>query len=366
MKLPKLQIGELIAEVPIVQGGMGVGISLSSLAGAVASNGGIGVLSGVEIGFNEPEYYKNKMKANIKALKNHIRKAREIADGGILGINIMTALNNFEKMVVESAKEGIDIIFCGAGLPLKLPKLVKGYKTKIAPIVSSGRAASVLYKSWDKHYGVTPDAVVVEGPLAGGHLGFTEQTINDPSYQLKNILKDVLDINKSYEEKYKKKIPVIAAGGIFSGKDVAEMLELGASGVQMATRFVATFECDASDEFKQAYINAKEEDVVLIKSPVGMIGRAINNQFLEDVKKGQKKPIRCKINCLKSCDPKNSPYCIADALINAQKGNLNEGFAFAGVNVAKIDKIVSVKELMKEIVTEAEKFYLNGNVKFSS
>lgn len=357
LKLPELKIGELVAKIPIIQGGMGVGISLSSLAGAVAQSGGIGVISGVEIGFNEPDYFTNKMAANLRALRAHIRKAREIAGSGVLGINIMTALNNFEQMAVESIKEKIDIIFCGAGLPLKLPRLVGGSKTKIAPIVSSGRAASIICKSWDKNYGVAPDAIVVEGPLAGGHLGFDEEELENPACRLKNILNDVLEAVKSYEEKYKKKIPVVAGGGVYSGKDIAELLEMGASGVQMATRFVATHECDASPEFKKAYIDARKEDLTIIKSPVGMIGRAINNRFLEDAKAGLKKPIRCICNCLKSCDPTKSPYCIADALISAQKGNLKDGFAFAGANAYRVDKIVSVVELLRELVSEAEKYY---------
>ncbi|HHW03051.1 MAG TPA: nitronate monooxygenase [Thermoanaerobacterales bacterium] len=357
MKLPELKIGNLTAKVPIVQGGMGVGISLSSLAGAVALNGGVGVISGVEIGFNEPDFLKNKKEANLRALRAHIKKAREICKKGIIGVNIMSALNNFEEMVIESVKEKIDIIFSGAGLPLKLPQFTKGSDTKIAPIVSSGRAAALICRAWDKHYQVVPDAVVVEGPLAGGHLGFSAEELDKPSHQLKALLKDVLETLKPFEEKFKRKIPVIAGGGVFTGKDIADLLKAGASGVQMATRFVATDECDASEEFKQAYIDAKEEDVEIIESPVGMIGRAIRNEFLDEVKAGFKKPIRCLCNCLKPCNPQKAPYCIADALINAQRGNLKNGFAFAGANVFKIKKMVSVKELMEELISEAEKYF---------
>ncbi len=354
MDLPELRIGEFTAKVPIVQGGMGVGISLSSLAGQVALNGGIGVISGVEIGFNEPDYLKNKREANLKALKLHIKKARDICKGGILGVNIMAVLNNFEEMVIAAVKQKIDIIFSGAGLPLKLPQLTMGSDTKNVPIVSSGRAAAIICKNWHRHYGVTPDAIVVEGPLAGGHLGFSENDVDQPAFQLNNLLKNVLNAIKPYEVIYKKKIPVIAAGGVFSGKDVVDLIRAGASGVQMATRFVATYECDASDEFKQAYINAGSDDVEIIHSPVGMIGRAIKNKFLTDVAAGHKKPIRCLCNCLKPCNPAKAPYCIADALINAQRGNLDEGFAFAGTNVYKIKEIVSVKQLMDELVSEAK------------
>ncbi|WP_296971513.1 nitronate monooxygenase family protein [Tepidanaerobacter sp. EBM-38] len=354
MNLPELRIDNLVARVPIVQGGMGVGISLSSLAGNVALNGGIGVISGVEPGFNEPDYLKNKKEANIRALRMHIQKARDICKDGILGVNIMVVLNNFEEMVAEAVKQKIDIIFSGAGLPLKLPQFTMGSDTKNVPIVSSGRAAAVICKSWHKHYGVVPDAIVVEGPLAGGHLGFSEEEIKQPSFQLINLLRSILDTIKPYEELYRKKIPVIAAGGVFNGQDIANLIQAGASGVQMGTRFVATHECDASDEFKKVYLDATSDDVQLIHSPVGMIGRAVRNKFLIDVEAGKKKPIRCLCNCLKPCNPAKAPYCIADALINAQRGNFDNGFAFAGTNVYRIKEIVSVKQLMDELVSEAK------------
>lgn len=354
MELPELKIGNLIARIPIVQGGMGVGISLSSLAGNVALNGGIGVISGVEIGFNEPDYYKNKKEANIRALKKHIRKAKEICNDGIVGINLMSVQNDFKEMAKEAVEEKIDIIFSGAGLPLDLPKFTIGSDTKIVPIVSSGRAISLICKVWDRRYQVVPDAVVVEGPKAGGHLGFSEKDLNDPAKELKNLLIEVLEAVKPYEEKYNRKIPIIASGGIFNGKDIANLLELGASGIQMGSRFVATYECDASQEFKEAYINCKAEDIQIINSPVGLIGRAINNNFLNEVKLGLKKPIQCISHCLKPCNPLKSQYCIANALINAQKGNLESGFVFAGENAYRITKIVSVKELIEELVSESK------------
>ena len=354
MKIKPLKIGDLIAKVPIVQGGMGVGISLSNLAGNVALNGGIGVLSGVEMGFSEPDFYKDKKTANLRALKHHIKRAKEISKGGIIGINIMAVLNNFEEIVKESVREKIDIIFSGAGLPLNLPELTKGSNTKIVPIVSSDRAAKLICKTWDKRYNVAPDAIVVEGPLAGGHLGFSREEIEDPSKKLELLLPGVLEAIKPFEEKYGRKIPVIAAGGIKDGKDIAELLKLGASGVQLGSRFAATFECDANEAFKNYYIDAKEEDIVLIDSPVGLVGRAINDNFIEEAKAGNRKPIKCVTNCLKPCKPDEVPYCIANALISAQKGNLNSGFVFAGANAHLIDKIVSVKELMDKLVSEIE------------
>lgn len=356
MKLPNLKIGNLVAKVPIIQGGMGVGISLSNLAGNVSLNGGIGIISGVEIGFDEPDYFKNKKEANIRALKKHIREAKKICNNGIIGVNLMTVLNNFEEMVRESVKEKIDIIFSGAGLPLSLPKFTKGSETKIAPIVSSGRTAEIICKRWDMHYQIAPDAIVVEGPKAGGHLGFSKKDLNELSNQLEKLLHDVLATIKPYEEKYNKKIPVIAGGGVFAGKDIAELIKAGASGVQIGSRFVATNECDASSSFKEKYIQCKAENIEIIQSPVGMIGRAINNKFLDDAKAGLKKPIRCITNCLKPCNPHEAQYCIASALINAQKGNMSSGFAFAGANAYRINKIVSVKELMNELTSEAESY----------
>jgi nitronate monooxygenase len=353
MKIPLLKIGDLVPKLPIVQGGMGVGISLNNLASAVCSAGGIGVISGVEPGFYLPEYKTNKPLANKKALAEQIRLAQSKCPDGILGVNIMVALNNFEEMVATAVKEGINIIFSGAGLPLKLPALVKESLTKIVPIVSSGKAADVICKYWDTKYGRIPDAVVVEGPKAGGHLGFSlEQLKNEVEYSLEKIVKEVISVLKPFENKYRKAVPVIAAGGIFSGKDIAEMFSVGAMGVQMATRFVATHECDASDEFKKMYINAGKDDVVIIKSPVGMPGRAIRNDYLTGVEQGQRKPVRCMYNCLKTCKPKETPYCIADALICAQKGDFDNGFAFAGENVYKVNKISSVKEIIDEIVEE--------------
>lgn len=268
----------------------------------------------------------------------------------------MTALNDFEEMVQTAVRERIDIIFSGAGLPLKLPGLVKDSMTRIAPIVSSAKAAAVLCKHWDKKFNYLPDAIVVEGPRAGGHLGFTlEQLKNIAEYPLARLVKEVGLAVKPFEEKYRKNIPLIAGGGVFDGSDAASVLSAGASGFQMATRFVATYECDVHQRFKDQYINANRDDVVIIKSPVGLPGRAIRNAFLEDVEEGIKKPFKCLSNCLKTCNPGQSPYCIADALINAQQGNFQRGFAFAGDNVYRVDKMSSVKNIINEVMDEIRK-----------
>lgn len=353
MFIPELKIDSMVPKIPIVQGGMGVGVSMWRLASAVANNGGIGVISGVEPGFSLPGYNTNKQKANKEALAYNIRKAKQQSPAGIIGVNIMTALNNFEEMVKIAVKEKTDIIFSGAGLPLKLPELVKDSITKIAPIVSSAKAAAVICKHWDKKFGYLPDAIVVEGPKAGGHLGFSlEQLKNAAQFSLDSIVKEVLPAIKPFEEKYMKQVPIIAGGGVFDGRDAAKILSAGASAVQIATRLVATYECDADQAFKDQYINAGRDDVIIIKSPVGLPGRAIRNDFLRDVEEGIRKPFKCICNCLKTCDPRQSPYCIADALINAQRGNLLHGFAFAGENVYKVDKMSSVKEILNSILDE--------------
>lgn len=351
-KMKPLVIGSATARIPIIQGGMGIGISLSGLAAAVASEGGVGVIATAGIGMSEPDFFKDSFEANHRALRKEIRKARELSQG-ILGVNIMVALTNFADLVKTAIEEGIDIIFSGAGLPLNLPEFLgDNARTNLAPIVSSGRAAAIIAKKWSDKYNRLPDAVVVEGPKAGGHLGFKQEMIDDPAYSLEKLVPEVVEAMQPFEEKYGKPIPVIAAGGIYTGQDIFRFFQLGASGVQMATRFVTTHECDASLKFKQSYIDSGIEDMVIIKSPVGMPGRAIRNSFIEEVSQGKRKPFKCPYHCLKTCDYKNSPYCITLALINAKKGNLAQGFAFAGENAYRADRIISVKELMETLIKE--------------
>ena len=348
----ELAIGNLIAHLPIIQGGMGVGVSLSGLASAVANQGGIGVIAAAGIGMKEPDFQTNYLEANIRGLQKEIRKAREMTKG-ILGVNIMVALSNFADLVKTAIQEKVDIIFSGAGLPLNLPSfLPENAKTKLVPIISSARAASVIAKRWFEKYKYLPDAFVVEGPKAGGHLGFKPDQINDPAFQLEKLIPEVLEEVKKIEITYGKKIPVIAAGGIYDGFDILKFIEMGVSGVQMATRFVTTDECDASLEFKNCYLNSKEEDIVIIKSPVGLPGRAIQNQFVKDIISGMKKPFSCGYHCIITCDFKNCPFCIASALIHAQRGEMLEGFAFSGTNAYLADKIISVKELVQTLKSE--------------
>ncbi|MGE3062027.1 MAG: NAD(P)H-dependent flavin oxidoreductase [bacterium] len=355
-QMKEFKIGDLTIKLPIIQGGMGVGISMSGLASAVANEGGVGVIATAGIGMLEPDFNENFLEANKRALKKEIEKAREFSKG-IIGVNIMVALSNYADLVKTSIQEKVDIIFSGAGLPLNLPEFLKqsgSRKTKLVPIVSSGRAADYISKRWIDEYNYPPDAFVVEGPLAGGHLGFKRENIDNPAFALENIMVDVIRGAKQLEERFGRSFPVIVGGGIYTGMDIKKFLQLGASAVQMATRFVTTKECDADDKFKQTYIEAKKEDIVIIKSPVGLPGRAINNKFIEDTNNGERKPFTCPYHCIITCDYKQSPYCIALALLNAFKGNFKNGFAFAGANVGRAKEIVSVKELIETIKKEFE------------
>lgn len=351
-RMKSFSIGDLNLSVPIVQGGMGVGISMSGLAAAVANEGGVGVISCAGIGLLYKEKSKDFFEASILGLKEEIRRAREKAKG-VIGVNIMVALTNFSDMVKTAIASKADIIFAGAGLPLDLPSfLKKDSTTKLVPIVSSARAAALICEKWIKNYNYVPDAIVLEGPKAGGHLGFKSDQIEDKHYSLEELLPPMVAEIKKYEEEYNKRIPIIAGGGIYTGKDIQRILDLGASAVQMGTRFVTTEECDASIEFKNSYINAVEGDIEIIKSPVGLPGRAIGSKFLDRVKKGLEKPGGCGFHCIKTCDYTKSPYCIIMALYNAFRGNFNRGYAFCGSNAYKAEKILTVKETIKLLMEE--------------
>lgn len=360
-KLKPLKIGELVVEKPIVQGGMGVGISLSSLAGTVAKAGGMGIISTAQIGFREPDFSENPLKANLRAIGKELEKARKIAPQGVIGFNIMVATKDYALYVKEAVKAGADIIISGAGVPVNLPELTKGAKAKIAPIVSTAKSAMVLCKMWDRKYQTAPDMVVIEGPLAGGHLGFSLKQLEefgvsvgaeDTVLEQKDYeqeIQDIIRIVKGYEEKYQRHIPVVTAGGIYTYEDVVHQIELGADGVQVATRFVTTEECDAPAVYKEAYINAQKDDIVITKSPVGMPGRAIKNEFLSQVGKVPFKLDKC-YQCLEKCDKATIPYCITKALVNAATGDLNHALLFCGSNAYRASKIETVQDVMDQLV----------------
>ncbi len=348
VEIKPLIIGNLTAKVPVIQGGMGVGVSLSSLAGAVASEGGIGVISTAQIGYREADFDDDPIGANMRAIKSEIRKARQIAKEGILGVNIMVATRKYEEYVKAAVDAGIDLIISGAGLPMELPKLVGAAKTKLAPIVSSVKSAQVIMRYWWKKYQRLPDAVVIEGPLAGGHLGFHKGQLDDIDglnydQEVKAIIEQVNGMAMEHESH----IPVIMAGGVYTRTDMEHYLEMGASGVQMATRFVTTYECDADEAYKQSYIDAKKEDIVIVQSPVGMPGRAILNPFMRRAKEGQVPHGKCHL-CISTCKPAETPYCITDALVNAVKGKIEDALLFCGANAYRATKLEHVKDIMDE------------------
>ena len=335
--MKELVIGDLVAKVPIIQGGMGVGVSLGGLAGAVAKEGGIGVISAAQPGFREDDFYTNTFEANMRALNREIKKAKEISNGGIVGVNIMVAVTHYSDFVKCCIDSGADIIISGAGLPMDLPKFAEGSDIKLAPIVSSAKACKLILGRWIKKFNKVADLVVIEGPKAGGHLGFKVDEISEKQDNYDNDIKEIIACVKDFEESTGKKIPVVFAGGVFDRKDIDHCFELGLDGVQMATRFVATEECDADVAFKQAYVDAKPGDAVIVKSPVGMPGRALNNNFIANIV-----PEGCKIKrCL--------PYCISQALFNGANGDIDHGLIFCGANVEKVDKITTVHEIFEEL-----------------
>lgn len=355
MKIPPLVIGDIHVPFPLIQGGMGVRVSLARLAAAVANEGGIGTIAAVGLG--DIEASKTDFdNVSSQALAHEIRRAKSMTDGPI-AINILGVLSNARELIQTSAREGIKLIVSGASLPLKLPEMVGDATVNLLPIISSGRAADLVLRTWDKRYARTADAVILEGPLAGGHLGFSFEQLREPEkYSLAVLLPEVLAVIKPFEEKYGRKIPVIVGGGVFTGADIARMLQAGASGVQMATRFVCTDECEVSQEFKQAYLDSKEDDIVIIDSPVGLPGRAIHNQFLRNLENDALPRLKCPYQCLTTCNIAKARYCIALALINAYQGDMDKGLVFCGQNAYRVNEIVSVKKLMAELREEIEAY----------
>jgi nitronate monooxygenase len=347
-KIPTLKIGDLEICPPIIQGGMGVRVSGSGLASAVANEGCAGIIASVGLGAFEEASASKFIELNNEALRTQIQRARSLTNG-VIGVNVMVVLSNYEELVKICVEEKVDIIISGSGLPLDLPKLTAGSKIKLIPIVSSARALNIIYRKWKQNYNKVPDAVILEGPMAGGHLGFSyDDIVNGKTASLEQLVKELVDFVNTLDET----IPVIAAGGIYDGADIAKFLNLGASGVQMATRFVCTTECDVHDDFKQAYITATKDDIAIINSPVGLPGRVIRNEFTQRVMKGETIPFRCPHHCLRSCNPRTAPYCIANVLVDASKGRLLNSFVFAGANAYRCTEIVSVKTLIDQLKEE--------------
>lgn len=345
-----LKIGEKTARLPLIQGGMGVGISLGGLAGAVAKEGGVGIISAAQIGFREPDFDTNTKEANLRAIRKEMGKARTIAPDGVIGFNIMAAMRYYEEYVRAAIDAGADLIISGAGLPTDLPAIAGEDKCALAPIVSTRKSADVILKYWHRKYRRVPDLLIIEGPLAGGHLGFTKEQLADFENTYDEEIRSILKAVREYETIYEKKIPVALAGGIENHMQVQHVFAMGADAVQVASRFVTTQECDADIRYKQAYIDAKKEDIVLVKSPVGMPGRAINNSFIKKVMQGERIPHSPCHGCLRKCSPAEIPYCITDALIHAAKGETEEALLFCGAGAYRAERIETVHEVIEELL----------------
>jgi nitronate monooxygenase len=326
---------------------MGVRVSASRLVSAVANEGALGIIATVGLGEELPDKTPNYAARAETGLRQAIQNTKKLTRNPF-GVNVMCALTNYDNLVQVSVAEGVAAIVSGAGLPMKLPGLVSDRHVKLIPIVSSARAAGLICRTWQRRFARLPDAMVVEGPLAGGHLGFSHVQILDvEALRLERLVTEVLAVAREYGS-----IPVVAAGGVYDGDDIAKFLRLGASGVQMATRFVCTHECDASDVYKQAYLKCRKEDIVVIHSPVGMPARVIKNDFVERYLKGEKVTFGCPYQCLLTCEPAAVKYCIAQALVASYRGEMDKGYAMCGANAWRCNKIVSVHELVQELVQE--------------
>nr|WP_307726393.1 nitronate monooxygenase family protein [Trichlorobacter sp.] len=350
----ELKIGKHTARFPVIQGGMGVRISGGSLAGHVAKCGGIGLVAAAGIALNSDHYTgTNYFQAETQAFQTELRKARAIAPDGIIGVNVMVALSDFEALVKSAIEAGAQVIVCGAGLPLSLPELTAhAPDVALVPIASSVRAAQLIARTWEKRYHRLPDAVVVEDPdTAGGHLGEKMENIGKGDY---DQYATVRGIKQFFRDEYHVEIPIIAAGGIWDRADLEHALAEGADGVQMASRFVCTEECDADDAFKQAYLDCKQEDIGLLMSPAGLPGRAIltNTPNIRQYDLDHHTP--CRMGCLKKCSYKESGerFCIVTALDRAQKGDVETGLVFCGTNAWKADKITTVQAIFDELFGE--------------
>ena len=360
MKLKPVKIGKHKLKYPIIQGGMGVGISWDQLAGTVSLEGGLGVISSVGTGYYKNKKYAEKLVADRplevdnfyskKALFKIFENARKICGDQPLGCNILYAINDYGRVVVDSCEAGADMIITGAGLPTNMPEFTANFpNVALIPIVSSAKALRLICRRWEKRYGRIPDAVILEGPLSGGHQGFTYEQCLMEEYRLENLIPSVVEEADNWGG-----IPVFAAGGVWDKKDIEKCIELGATGVQMGTRFIGTYECDVHQNFKEILINAKKEDILLLKSPVGYPARGVKTNLINLVEKKEGPAIKCISNCVAPCkrgvEAKEVGYCIADRLSDAYMGNKELGLFFTGSNGYKIDKLISVKELMQKLV----------------
>lgn len=353
-----MKIGKYNIKHPIIQGGMGVGISWDQLAGHVSLEGGLGVISGVGTGYYKDKQFAQKLAKDKPvdtinfysrdALFEIVKNARKVCGDSPLACNVLYACNDYGRIVQDACEAGVDIIITGAGIPTNMPEFTKEYPdVALIPIVSSARALKLICRKW-KRYGKVPDAVIVEGPLSGGHQGFSYDDCFKEEFQLENIVPPVIEEAKNWGD-----IPIIAAGGIWDKNDIDKYLEMGCSGVQMATRFIGTFECDAHANLKKVLLDAKEGDIKLLKSPVGLPARGVMTNLQTLIENNEAPKVACISNCVAPCnrgeEAKAVGYCIADRLSAAYEGDVETGLFFTGATGYKVQKIISVKELMEKL-----------------
>lgn len=349
-----MKLGNRELALPLIQGGMGVGVSMGGLAGAVAAEGAMGTLSTADAGWNEPDFAAHPQQANLRALNREVQRAKRLAAGaGLVAVNAMVATRQYADSVRTALEAGADAIVSGAGLPLELPALAEGFEALLAPIVSGPRAAQLICRTWAKRYGRVPDFVVLEGCQAGGHLGFEEaDLLSGRCTPLSRLIPEVLAALRPFEEKFGRAIPLFCAGGVATGAEIARCTRLGAAGAQLATRFIATEECDAGQGYKDVLLAARPEDLRIIHSPVGMPGRAVNSPLVQRLAAGMRQPPAHCSGCIKSCRPAETPFCITHALIEAVKGNWEEGLFFSGSRVDLVDRMRTVPDLIDELMKE--------------
>lgn len=349
-----MKLGNRELALPLIQGGMGVGVSMGGLAGAVAAQGAMGTLSTADAGWNEPDFAAHPQQANLRALRREVQRAKRLAAGaGLVAVNAMVATRQYADSVRTALEAGADAIVSGAGLPLELPALAEGFEALLAPIVSGPRAAQLICRTWAKRYGRVPDFVVLEGCQAGGHLGFEEaDLLSGRCAPLSRLIPEVLAALRPFEEKFGRAIPLFCAGGVATGAEMARCTRLGAAGAQLATRFIATEECDAGQGYKDVLLAARPEDLRIIHSPVGMPGRPVNSPLVQRLAAGMRQPPAHCSGCIKSCRPAETPFCITHALIEAVKGNWEEGLFFSGSRVDLVDRMRTVPDLIDELMKE--------------
>lgn len=349
-----MKLGNRELALPLIQGGMGVGVSMGGLAGAVAAQGAMGTLSTADAGWNEPDFATHPQQANLRALRREVQRAKRLAAGaGLVAVNAMVATRQYADSVRTALEAGADAIVSGAGLPLELPALAEGFEALLAPIVSGPRAAQLICRTWAKRYSRVPDFVVLEGCQAGGHLGFEEaDLLFGRCTPLSRLIPEVLAALRPFEEKFGRAIPLFCAGGVATGAEMARCTRLGAAGAQLATRFIATEECDAGQGYKDVLLAARPEDLRIIHSPVGMPGRAVNSPLVQRLAAGMRQPPAHCSGCIKSCRPAETPFCITHALIEAVKGNWEEGLFFSGSRVDLVDRMRTVPDLIDELMKE--------------